>query len=252
MRLVACVVLAAFAAGCGSVSQLERPSLDLGLISPEDSPAPALRGPGVGIEKGAGAPRVSEEDIRNALESAPPLDGPPRVAIVEITGNGEGGFTPVPAAPEELEAFRVALGEAAASVQAVPQMFLPRQADLPALRYAAARIGADALFIYGRGSNHETYFNGWSNLNWFILPIFVIPGKTVEVYAAAEGALVDVRTSRVRAVTSADSRRDCDIATSSSSERPRTELEREASMETLKGLGTGLARELDTLRVGKK
>ncbi|KAF0245484.1 MAG: hypothetical protein FD180_1603 [Planctomycetota bacterium] len=79
-----------------------------------------------------------------------------------------------------------------------------------------------------------------------------MPGRTVEVYAAAEGTLIDVLSSRVRAVTQADKRLDCHIITASSSERPLLELEREAEMETVRGLGEGLSRELSTKKVGQK
>jgi len=253
MRFALALFTTLSVAGCGLQSaDLERPRIDIGLISEEGEEASTLRGPGMGIEKNPASPRVSEDDIRDALAEAPKLDGPPRVAIIEIQGDGNGHFSPVPVAPEELEAFREALGDAAESVQAVPQMFLPRQADLPALRYAAARIGADSLFVFGRGSSNDTYFNGWSNLNWLIIPIFAVPGRTVEVYAAAEGTLIDVLSSRVRAVTQSDKRLDMHIITASSSERPITELEREAGMETVKGLGAGLSRELTTKKVGQK
>lgn len=253
MRFAVAFLFALAVAGCGSSSSdLERPKIDVGLISQEDEGVPTLRGPGMGIERNPASTRVSEDDIRNALAEAPKLNGPPRVAIIEIRGDGNGRFSPVPVAPEELEAFREALGDAAESVQAVPQMFLPRQADLPALRYAAARIGADSLFVFGRGSSNDTYFNAWSNLNWLIIPIFAVPGRTVEVYAAAEGSLIDVLSSRVRAVTQSDKRLDTHIITVSSSERPLAELEREAGMETVKGLGAGLSRELTIKKVGQK
>ncbi|MBI2919803.1 MAG: hypothetical protein HYY18_01810 [Planctomycetes bacterium] len=247
--ILLCLVLA----GCSYSSDVARPVLDMGLNfqTETEKKDPAFRGPGVGIEKPSGETKISEEDIQLALQAAGPLDGPVRVAVVEIVP-GFPGYRPTSVAPEHLDAFRSALGGTADSVQAVPQMFLPQNADLPALRYAAARIGANSLFVFGRGRNTGTYFNNWSHLNWLILPVFVVPGKTVEVYATAEGALVDVASSRVRAVASADLRLDSDITTASSSRRPLAELEREASLGSLKELGANLGKEVGALKVGQK
>ncbi len=250
MRPLPAILLAVIAAGCGSTGNLERPQIDIGVFDPDGEGAEPLRGPGVGIEKGSGAPRVTEEDILRALVEAPGLAGPPRVAVVEIRRCGE-GFAAESLTPEELEAFRKETGSSVESARVVPRMFLPPRADLPSVRYAAARVGCDSVLVFGRGENSDTYFNEWSNLNWFILPIFVIPGKTVEVYAAAEGALIDVRTGRVRAVATADARVDADIITSSSSERTLLELKREAALESMSGLGKSLAKELAALREDK-
>lgn len=247
------ILLSVALAGCASSSEVERPVLDMGLVFQTESAKqdPAFRGPGVGIEKPAGETRVSEEDIQLALQAAGPLEGPVRVAVVEIIP-GYPGYRPTSVAPEHLDAFRAALGGAVDSVQAVPQMFLPQNADLPALRYAAARIGANSLFVFGRGRNTGTYFNNWSHLNWLILPVFVVPGKTVEVYATAEGAFVDVATSRVRAVASADVRLDSDITTASSSRRPLAELEQEALLGSVRELGANLGKEIGAIKVGQK
>lgn len=251
-RFFPLLLSSALLAGCAGSSELARPRLDLGLIQDASSAEPGFRGPGVGIEKPAGGVRVSEEDIRLAMESAGPLEGPVRVAVVEITRAWEGANRPTSVSPEELAAFREALGGSVESVQTVPQMFLPDAADLPTLRYAAARVGANALFVFNREANEGTYFNAWSNLNWLILPIFCVPGKTAEVYAAAEGALIDVATSRVRAVAAADVRLDTVITTAASSRRPLEELDREGRLKSVELLGLDLGRQVGSLRVGQK
>ena len=244
--------LALTLAGCAEMSSVQRPSLDLGLLGGAETTPPAFRGPGVGIEKPAGGTRVSEEDIHLALEAAGPMTGPVRLAVVEITRGYDAQHRPASLAPEQLDAFRTALGPTVDSVQTIPQMFLPEIADLPSIRYAAARVGANCVFLFSRGSNSGSYLNNWSNLNWFILPIFCIPGKTVEVYTAAEGALVEIATSRVRATAAADIRLDSDITTASSSGRPIEELDREGRVKSIEALGADLGRQMGALKVGQK
>jgi hypothetical protein len=239
-------------AGCRTSSELTRPRLDIGLVRMEAQGGEAgFRGPGIGIEQPAGGAKITEEHILEALREMGPLEGPVRIAVIEIRTEG-GDYRPLSVEPGRLDAFRAAVGGAADSVQTVPQMFLPQRADLPAMRYAAARIGANAVFIFGRGAESDTYYNGWSKLNWLILPIFVVPGKTVEVYAAAEGALVDVRTSRVRAVALADSRVTECLATSSGTAHTRKDLHGEADLEALRQLGDALGKEVGSLKVGRK
>jgi hypothetical protein len=198
----------------------------------------------------APAMRVTEQDIRDQYrerEARPQ----PRLAVVEL--RYEGGLQIAGSiAPDELRAFDGLRAELAQTnqqrwpwdaVQTVPEFLLPRRLNWSNLRYCAARAGADQLLLMARASERYRYNNAWSNLYPTIIGMLLVPGETVEIHGAAEGALLDIRTGRILGVASASARTEERLFLIESSDA----AERELTRRTTAALFSDLARQAVSL-----
>ncbi len=246
----------------GCASQAERPSASLsqiGLLADADTPmAPDLTGRAApaGVRSPVESPTspVTEEDIRRALAEGRDarsrgLTYPVRIVAIEIVP-GESSVEARPLGSADLEPLRKAMGDdrLVAGIETIPTLFLPVHADLATLRYQAARFGADVLLLVTRGTNQYDHVNGWAFLYPTVLGLFVAPGQTLEVWTAAEAALVHVADGRPMAVVEADAREDTQLLLLADEDVPERELFEDSQRNLLGRLGERLGQEMVELK----
>lgn len=254
-------VLLALLAGCAS--QAERPDASLaqlGLLAEEPGSGRAeqdLTGrtasPGVRSAVEHANTPITEEDIRRALAEgrearAKGLTWPIRIVGIEIAPGGS-GVEARPLSASDLESLREAFPEdrRVAAVETIPSLFLPVNPDLASLRLQAARFGGDVLLLVTRGTNHYDHVNGWAFLYPTVLGLFVAPGQTLEIWTAAEAALVHVADGRPLAVVEADAREDTQLLLLADDDVPHRELLEASQRDLLAKLGQRLGEEIAEL-----
>lgn len=193
--------------------------------------------------------KVDEDLIKRvrSFESRPEF--PAKFAVVRVA-QGSCGYQAQSPTQKELEPFSTALAghDAVTSLDPIPGMFLPPKVDLVSLRYAAARIGARYLIVYVANTGHNRGWTWAANLNWLIVPYFVVPSTEVRAAAACEAVLVDVKTNAVYGAASGfkDSRTVYwNLAAKDDSIREECETLTRAALESM---ARDLARKLDRLK----
>jgi hypothetical protein len=223
----------------------------------------------------------TDADVARLLDARQTLRAPARLACVEAQSRFEyvhssffgepivtatnSGWSVRPPTPADLRSIRVALDPTAreslaeedewpsvaapqrhvfASITAIPGLFLPGQGDLGKVRYAAARIGCDALLVYARATRVYTFRNGLANLYPTLVGL-ALPGNERIVVTRVEGAIVDVRTGHVFCVAQGESRQEASsspLFASSDDERRMVEAsEAEAALRMTQDLSRELA-----------
>lgn len=164
------------------------------------------------------------------------------------------GLAKLPPSDEDAEADWPAVGPKAApfaSIVSIPSMFLPGQGDLGKVRYAAARVGAEAILVFARSTRVYTFNNGLANLYPLLFPVgFLLPAKQQVAVTRVEGAIVSVRTGDVFCVALGESRiEERGSVLLRNAEDTRQLVEKAERLATKKMTGD-LARELAALEAG--
>jgi len=133
--------------------------------------------------------------LRRALDPAPAASPAPGAAL---GGREAGGPWPSVAGPAQAPF---------AAVEPVPDLLLGPGAGLGDVRYAAARIGADALLVYQTTTRVYAYRNGLANLYPTLLGL-LLPGEATTVVSRTEAVILAVRDGVVHAVALGEERRD--------------------------------------------
>ena len=207
---------------------------------------------------------VTDEQIAKVLEWRALLPAQARVSLLEARAIrewytcGSWGYPDVhvegtewtvrPSASEEVDAVRVELAKSSrvASVSTVPAMFLPLHADLARCRYAAARANSDLTLIYAKTTRVVRFHNKLANFYPLIVGL-ALPGEETSIVARVEGALVDVRTGRVFAVSQASARASSVSTVFTSSDESNEALVETTEREAVLALAKGIKDELDVV-----
>ncbi len=137
----------------------------------------------------------SDATIADARTVQPQLRFPCRIAVYLRPNERDWRWTPEDKAA--MQHWGAALvGEGIASdVFPLPELVLAAEgktADTKALRLAAARCGADALFVVYGAAQTESYKNAASVFDVTLVGGFVVPSKHRDALFAIEGVLLDV------------------------------------------------------------
>jgi hypothetical protein len=252
MKMTALGILTLWSLGCG-LADLKEPSASLtGILKFEDPPAPpkGVDDAGAGLEKKVSGDRVyvTEEMIAKLLGEKHALAFPAKLAVVKISPQGS-GYRPGPLTPQELAIVRARVQDdrRIEGVETVSSFFLTKETDLQRLRYAAARLGCSMLFVYMKDTTTLRGWNSTANLNFLIVPLFIVNGKTVKAETAMEGVLVGVETNVAHLASSARVSQSRDLYNWASSDDALETLREEVESEALGQLSTELARKLSQL-----
>lgn len=229
--------------------------------------AKEARGEGFGIDKqkvdADGLP-VTDEQIAKVLDWHALIPAQARVALLEARSVrewyecGSWGYPQVqvvgsdwsvrPSVAEEVEAMKGELAKSnrVASVSTVPAMFLPVHADLARCRYAAARANSDLVLLYAKATRVVKFHNKLANFYPLVIGL-ALPGEETSIVSRVEGALVDVRTGRVFAVSQASARASDMSTVFTSSDEARAQLVEQTEREAVLALAKGIKGELDVV-----
>lgn len=246
-------LLAITTAGCTSSELLPARASMAGAIKFEEpiGPAKVVDDAGTGLERRVSGDRVqvTEEMIAKLLAQRDALVFPAKLAVVKIIRDGA-GYRPEALTSHELGAFQSKFRDdrRVTGVETVSSFFLTRETDLQRLRYAAARIGCSMLFIYTKDTTTARGWNSTANLNFLILPVFIVSGKTVKAETAMEGVLVGVGSNVAHLVSNSKVTKDRDIYNLASSDDALQAVRDEAEAQALLEVSQELARKLADLR----
>jgi hypothetical protein len=206
---------------------------------------------------------VSDADIAKVLDWHALLPDRARVALLEARAVrewctcGSWGSPDVrvegtqwavrPTPSEEVEAMRAELARSSrvSNASTVPAMLLPLHADLGRCRYTAARANSDLILLYAKATRVLRFRNNLANLYPTILGL-LLPGEETQIVSRVEGALVDVRTGRVFAVSQATAKRSDASSPFTSSQEKRDELLEGAERDAVVSLAKGIREELES------
>lgn len=224
-------------ARCGIGEQVADEAADARLLAgPLDADAPqeAFPQPHLG---GPLDPEPSDAEIAAAL----PADAA-SLAVIEL-GHEGGELLAAPLGDQALAPFARAYAEAGApqTVTTLTREQLPRAVSARRLRAAAARAGVSQLLVLTRLRQRREYNNNWSASYWIVVGLLLAPGTTLETDAAAEAAILDVRTGRLLTTVTATATRRERLWLLESHRRARIRLTAEADQELLEQLANKLA-----------
>ncbi|HXX94212.1 MAG TPA: hypothetical protein VEN81_11305, partial [Planctomycetota bacterium] len=239
MRSIAVWMVALAVEGC-AMAPLHEPTASLSGALQFEEPLPPPRpvdDAGAGLEKKVLWDRVKidEDLIAQLLSRREALAFPAKLAVVRLARDGS-GYRPEALSSRELEGFQAAFRDdrRVSRVDTVSRFFLTRETDLQRLRYAAARTGCSMLFIYIQETTTARGWNSTANLNFLILPLFMVNGKTVKAETAMEGVLVGVGSNVAHVVVNSRSSKDRDLHNLASSEEALAILQEDVEREALR------------------
>ncbi|HEY2071885.1 MAG TPA: hypothetical protein VGG48_20160 [Rhizomicrobium sp.] len=141
--------------------------------------------------------------VRQAAAVEPTLRFPARIGIARIE---HGSLSPIPAGEAQVwteSAGRLgeAYGEFVPVSPLIAAMFNEQNVShrisvrdtLESIRLAAARQHLDAVLIYEIDATADIHDNPLSIADWTLIGAFVLPGRDVKAYGAAQAMLLDVR-----------------------------------------------------------
>lgn len=243
MAVTGCTVvdLAPADASMAGAMKFEEPQLPVRVI--DDA--------GAGLERKVSGDKVqiTEEMIEKLLAQKNAVVFPMKLAVVKITGK-DSGYRPEALSAGELKIVRLMLKDAGRleGVETVSSFFLTRETDLRRLRYAAARIGCSGLFVYRKDTTTARGWNSTANLNFLVLPLFFVNGKTVKAESAMEGVFVSVGSNVAHLASNSRVAQSKDIYNLASSDDALESLRGEVESEALRDLSQELARKLAELK----
>jgi hypothetical protein len=186
---------------CSCAISIDRPEPPLAAIGLQDAVAQDKR-------------EIDDKTIAEAFAKKEQLAWPARLAVARLGSttqyrwSDERALASVPASEQQLIEKRFPQGERISQVVTLSPIFsASAKPSLQQLRLEAARTHADLLLVYGVACNDDTCLNALSILDLAILPMFVVPGRSVETLAVGGMALVDVRNGFVYALAGHDDRR---------------------------------------------
>jgi hypothetical protein len=254
MKILTVTLLAVATAGCSAPELMGARASMSGAMKFEEPVAPprvVVDDAGTGLERRVSGDKVqvTEEMIAKLLAQRDALVFPAKLAVVKITRDG-GGYRPEALSSRELEAFqsKVRDDRRVSGVETVSSFFLTRETDLQRLRYAAARIGCSMLFIYMKDTTTAHGWNSTANLNFLIVPLFLVNGKTVKAETAMEGVLVGVGSNVAHLVSNSKVVRGRDVHNLASSDDALQAVREEAEAQALLDVSQDLARKLSELK----
>jgi hypothetical protein len=168
--------------------------------------------------------QLSESELREVLRSPVFLEENARVGVLPISP----GFVPGTQLPRESipAALATALEESGLvefTTEIAPDW--PTDHGLAGLRELAARYRCDYLLLYRHRFDDQRRPNGWAALYVTLLPLFFVPGNSLETHGVLEASLFDVKTGTVL-FTEAERVRGEDLATLPGTERTAELLQR--------------------------
>jgi hypothetical protein len=168
--------------------------------------------------------QLSESELREVLRSPVFLEENARVGVLPISP----GFLPGAQLPRESipAALATALEESGLvefTTEIAPDW--PTDHGLAGLRELAARYRCDYLLLYRHRFDDQRRANGWAALYVTLLPLFFVPGNSLETHGVLEASLFDVKTGTVL-FTEAERVRGEDLATLPGTERTAELLQR--------------------------
>jgi hypothetical protein len=138
------------------------------------------------------APPTTDEDIQQVQALKPQLTFPCRIAVYLKPGQGNWRWTPKDKAVMESWGKALVKDGIASDVFLMSDMFVPEGCSLKQLRVAAARHGADALFVIQGTAQSDSWLNPAAVLNLTVVGGFLVPGSCEDALFLMQGGLVDV------------------------------------------------------------
>jgi rhombotail lipoprotein len=138
-----------------------------------------------------GSIQITDTAIAEARAVRPQLRIPCRVAVFLKPGNSEWRWTHEDRTMLEQWATTLVHEGIASQVFHLPEM-LTGKGELPELRLAAAKCGADVLLLIHGAAQTDCYKNPASVFNLTVLGGYVVPGSHCDALFMMEGCLLDV------------------------------------------------------------
>jgi hypothetical protein len=153
--------------------------------------------PGVREELSLGTPQVDRPEIDQVLALRPQLPKPYRLGVFFRANPAKADDATWRWAAEQKQAI-LELEPALQASGEVSALFAVGDAtmvgwDLPAIRVAAARNGADAVLIVSGADEVKQSSNGWALAYLALLPLLAAPGTELDVLFSAHAEMWDVR-----------------------------------------------------------
>lgn len=140
--------------------------------------------------------QLAEGELKEVLAAPVFLETNARVGVVPI----DPGFVPGARVPNEGVATQLASAlEDSGLVELATEIAPDWPADrgLAGLRELAARYRCDYLLLYRHRLESTRRPNGWAALYVAVLPLFFVPGNSLESHGVLEASLFDVKTGTV-------------------------------------------------------
>ena len=140
-----------------------------------------------------------DADVKEVRGLKPQLQFPCRVAVyLKPSGDRDWRWTPEDKAALEQWAGPLKQEGIAADVFPLPEILVKdAKADVKELRLAAAKCGADALFVIHGAAQTDSYKNFAAVFNLTVVGGYVVPGSHKDSLFMIEGVLVDVNNGYV-------------------------------------------------------
>jgi rhombotail lipoprotein len=139
-----------------------------------------------------GLVQTNDQDIAAARALKPQLRFPCRMAIYLKPGDHEWRWTHEDRMAMETWAYALKKEGIASEVFPLPEMLTGKGSDVKELRLAAAKCGADVLFVIHGAAQTDSYKNFASVLNLTVVGGYVVPGSHKDSLFMMEGMLLDV------------------------------------------------------------
>lgn len=140
-----------------------------------------------------GSLQMPDAAIVEARAAKPQLKLPCRIAIyLKPADRGDWRWTNEDKATMEQWAKTLKAEGIASEVISLPDMLTGKGNDLKELRLAAAKCGADVLFVIHGAAQTDSYKNFASVLNLTVIGGYIVPGSHRDSLFMMEGCLLDV------------------------------------------------------------
>ncbi len=140
-----------------------------------------------------GSLQTPDTDIAAVRGLKPQLRFPCRVAVyLQPDGRGDWRWTPEDKAAMEVWTGALKKEGFAADVFPIPEMLVGKGSDVKELRLAAAKCGADVLFVIRGAAQTDSYKNFAAVFNVTLVGGYVVPGSHKDSLFVVEGVLIDV------------------------------------------------------------
>jgi rhombotail lipoprotein len=139
-----------------------------------------------------GSLQMSDQDIAAARAMKPQLRFPCRIAVYLKPGDNDWRWSHEDRASMETWANQLKQEGIASEVFPIPEMLKGKSGDVKELRLAAAKCGADVLFVIHGAVQTDSYKNPASVFNLTVVGGYIIPGSHKDSLFMMEGVLLDV------------------------------------------------------------
>ena len=139
-----------------------------------------------------GTLQMTDQDIAAARAMKSQLRFPCRIAVYLKPGDNEWRWSHEDCAAMEAWANTLKQEGIASEVFPIPEMLAGKGGDVKELRLAAAKCGADVLFMIHGAAQTDSYKNPASVFNLTVVGGYIIPGSHKDTLFMMEGVLLDV------------------------------------------------------------